>query len=122
TPDNPLPAAPISGLLKARDGKQVRYARFDASGRPLQGTVLIIPGRNDIIENYFETIGDLSRRGFGTVIFDLRGQGGSDRLLRDPNRGYIADFQDYADDLGPLFEQIILPDCRGPYYILAHST
>jgi lysophospholipase len=122
TPDNPLPGAAVSGMVDLPDGKRIRYARFAATGRPLQGTVVIVPGRNDYIEKYFETIADLSTRGFSAVIFDLRGQGGSDRLLHDPNRGYIADFQDYANDLGPLFEQIVLPDARGPYYILAHST
>lgn len=122
TPDNPIPDGAIAGMLAMPDGKRLRYARFPATGRPLQGTVVLIPGRNEFIEKYFETIEDLSVRGFATATFDLRGQGGSDRLLRDPSRGHIEDFDAYADDLGPFFEQIVLPDCRGPYYILAHST
>ena len=27
-----------------------------------------------------------------------------------------------CSDLDQFFEEIVLPDCRGPYYILAHST
>lgn len=122
TPDNPIPANAVAGMLTMPDGKRIRYARFAPEGRPLQGTVVIIPGRNEFIEKYFETIEDLSARGFGTAIFDLRGQGGSDRLLHDPDRGYIVDFQHYADDIDSLFEQVVLPDCRGPYFVLAHST
>lgn len=122
TPDNPVPGGAVSGMLTIPDGKRIRYARFPATGRPLLGTVVIVPGRNDFIEKYFETIRDLGARGFGAAIFDLRGQGGSDRLLHDPNRGFIADFQDYANDLGPFFDDVVLPDCRGPYYLLAHST
>lgn len=122
TPDNPIPAGAVSGMIEMPDGKRLRYARFPAAARPLQGTVVIIPGRNDCIERYFETIQDLSDRGFGVATFDLRGQGGSERLLRDPYSGYIADFAHYAGDIGPFFEQIVLPDCRGPYYLLAHST
>ena len=122
TPDNPSPANAIAGMLAMRDGKRMRYARFSAEGRPLQGTVVIIPGRNEFIEKYFETVTDLSARGFGAVVCDLRGQGGSDRLLRNPDRGYIADFQHYADDIDTLFEQVVLPDCRGPYFVLGHST
>src|SRR5690606_19433508 len=84
TPDNRIPENAVAGMLATPDGTRIRYARFAAQGRPLKGTVLIIPGRNEFIEKYFETIGNLSARGFGTVVFDLRGQGGSDRLLRDP--------------------------------------
>lgn len=122
TPDNPIPAGATAEMLTMADGKRLRCARFPARGRPLKGTVIIIPGRNECIEKYFETARDLSERGFGSVTFDLRGQGGSDRLIRDPHRGYIYDFDDYVSDLEPFFEQIVLPDCRGPYYVLAHST
>jgi lysophospholipase len=122
TPDNPAPANGIVDMITMRDGKRLRYARFAAEGRPLKGTVMIITGRNECIEKYFETIRDLSARGFGVAIFDLRGQGGSDRLIRDPRRGYIVDFADYVADIEPFIEQVLLPDCRGPYYVLAHST
>ena len=122
TPGNPIPADAHAGMLTMPDRRRIRYARFAAQGRPLKGTVIIIPGRNECIEKYFETIGDLSNRGFGSVIFDLRGQGGSERLVSDPQRGYIDDFSQYVADIEPLFQQVILPDCRGPYFILAHST
>lgn len=122
TPDNPMPANGFAGMLTMNDGRRLRYARFAAEARPLRGTVVIIHGRNECIEKYFETIRDLSARGFGSVTFDLRGQGGSDRMLRDPQRGHIVDFEQYVDDLEPFFEQVVLPDCRGPYYLLAHST
>lgn len=122
TPGNPIPANAFAGYIKADDGKQLRYARFAPEGRPLQGTVVIIPGRNECIEKYFETIDDLSRRGFGTAIIDLRGQGASDRLVRNPRNGHVSDFADYAGDIEPFFQQVVLPDCRGPYFVLAHST
>ena len=90
--------------------------------RPLKGTVVILPGRNECIEKYFETARNLSERGFSTATLDWRGQGGSDRLLRDPQRGHVQSFYDYARDLDQFFEEVVLPDCRGPYYVLAHST
>lgn len=122
TPGNPVPENAVVDRLVMRDGFGLRYARFAATGRPLKGTVVILTGRNECIEKYFETIRDLSQRGFGSAIFDLRGQGGSDRLLRDPFRGHIDRFEDYAQDIEPFFEQVVLPDCRGPFYMLAHST
>ena len=119
---NPQPARTHYGMLAMRDGKNLRYARFAAEGRPLKGTIVLIQGRNECIEKYFETISDLTGRGFGVLTYDLRGQGGSDRLIADPQRGYIENFNQYAADLEQIFEDIALPDCRPPYYILAHST
>ncbi len=122
TTGNTMPPHAVAGTFKARDGKRLRYARFAAEARPLNGTVVILPGRNESIEKYFETIGDLSRRGFGAAIFDLRGQGASDRLVSRPRRGHVTDFNDYVEDIEPFFQDVVLPDCRGPYFILAHST
>lgn len=122
TPGNPLPEKAVAGFFTARDGVRIRYGRFAAVGRPLKGTVIILPGRNECIEKYFETIRDLSARGLGSAIFDWRGQGGSDRLLRDPQRGYVDSFADYVRDLEQFFEEVVLPDCRAPFYVLGHST
>lgn len=122
TADNEIPPRARAGYLNARDGRRLRYAVFAAGGRPRKGTVVILQGRNESIEKYFETIGDLSVRGLGTAIMDWRGQGGSDRLIRDPERGYVDSFRDYVGDLDRFFEEIVLPDCPGPFYILAHST
>ena len=121
-PGNPVPDRATAGFLTARDGMRLRYARFGATGRPLKGTVIILPGRNECIEKYFETIRDFSARGLGSALVDWRGQGDSGRMLRDPARGYIDNFYDYVRDLEQFFEEIVLPDCRGPFYMLGHST
>lgn len=121
-PQNPAPDGIAAHSLSAADGCGLRYALTPANGRPLQGSVVLLPGRNECIEKYFETIRDLSLRGFAVATLDWRGQGGSDRLLRDPRRGYVRSFGDYADDLYGFFSDVVLPDCRPPYYILAHST
>ncbi|HWK64844.1 MAG TPA: alpha/beta hydrolase [Rhizobiaceae bacterium] len=122
TPGNPVPDHARSGFLAARDGRKIRYALFGATGRPLKGTVIVLAGRNECIEKYFETIRDLAARGFATAMIDWRGQGASDRLIRNPEKGYVRDFKHYVADLEAFFAEIVLPDCRGPFYVLAHST
>jgi lysophospholipase len=122
TPGNPVPPDPIAGLMAAPDRRRIRYACFPAQGRPLKGTVIILQGRNECIEKYFETIRDLSARGLGTAILDWRGQGGSDRLLKDSRKGYVRSFDQYVSDLDQFFEEVVLPDCRPPFFVLGHST
>lgn len=122
TDDNPVPPRARPGFMRSPDGKRLRYALFPAAGRPLKGTVIILTGRNECIEKYFETIGDLSRLGLWSAVMDWRGQGGSERLLRDPQRGHVDSFDDYVTDLDAFFGEVALPDCPGPFYILAHST
>ncbi|WP_263489198.1 alpha/beta hydrolase [Mesorhizobium sp. BR-1-1-10] len=122
TEGNPRPENATGGFFTTRDGKKIRYGLFAAMARPMRGTVVLLGGRNECIEKYFETIRDLAARGFGVAILDWRGQGGSDRLIRDRQRGYVRSFRDYTADLEQFFEEIVLPDCRGPYYILAHSA
>lgn len=121
-PGNPIPENAAGGFFTARDGKKIRYGLFAATTRPVKGSVVVLTGRNECIEKYFETIGDLTGRGLGVATLDWRGQGDSDRLIGDRQRGYVRSFFDYTSDLEQFFEEIVLPDCRGPYYILAHSA
>lgn len=122
TPDNPVPEGATCGIMTARDGCRIRFACFPEQAKPSRGTIVILSGRNECIEKYFETIRDLGRRGFSCVTLDWRGQGGSGRKLRDRKRGYVRSFDLYVSDLKQLFDEIVLPDCRPPYYLLGHST
>ncbi len=119
---NPIPEGASVGQMVTADGVNLRYATFTRSRFALKGTVIILNGRNECIEKYFETVRDLNRRGFMVATFDWRGQGGSDRLIDDPHKGYVKSFDDYVEDLDQFFTEVVLPDCRGPYFILGHST
>ena len=119
---NPVPENATAGFFTAADGKVLRHAFFPTSARPFKGTVVLLPGRNECIEKYFETVRDLTARGLAVVMFDWRGQGASDRLIKDPQRGYVRSFHHYANDLDQFFTEFVLPDCRGPYFVLAHSA
>jgi lysophospholipase len=121
-PGNPRPDNLSGGHLETRDGHRLRYALSTPNDRKPSGTVVILTGRNEALEKYFETMRDLGDRNLASAIFDWRGQGGSGRMLRDPLRGHVRSFDDYSGDLDQFFTDVVLPDCRGPYFLLAHST
>jgi len=121
-PVNPLPPGAVCSPVKTTDGITLRTAYWPAARHPVRGTVLILQGRTEFIEKYFETIGELTRRGFSVATFDWRGQGGSQRLLKDPNKGHIDDFSHYLLDLDAVISGVVLADCPPPYTIMAHST
>jgi lysophospholipase len=119
-PANPVPDHGVTGAIKTPDGVSLRFARWDPPpGR--KGTVVMLQGRAEYIEKYFETVRDLRARGFAVATFDWRGQGLSDRALADRYKGYVRNFSQYATDLDAFMEQVVLPDCPPPYFALGHS-
>jgi len=120
TEENPAPPGAEIAALRASDGTLLRCACWRGeAGRA--GTVAILPGRSEFIEKYFETITDLTRRGFAVAALDWRGQGGSQRELSDPRKGHIDDFSLYRRDLDALFEHLNDQNLPRPWYALAHS-
>lgn len=118
---NPVPSGAVPGTFVARDGTLIRYALWPRTADKRLGTVCLFGGRGEFIEKYFETISDLRRRGFAVATMDWRGQGGSQRLLKNPHKGHVEDFRDYDHDLGQFMSEIVLPDCPAPFYGMAHS-
>ncbi len=120
-PGNDVPEGLIAGEITMTDGMRLRYGlcRPAAAHR---GTVCVLEGRNEFVEKYFETVADLTQRGFATAVLDWRGQGGSGRRLKNPHRGHLRSFRQYDGDLFTFMTGVVLPDCPPPYYGLAHST
>jgi len=117
---NPVPDDVVTGSIKTPDGVNLRFARWaPPAGR--KGTVVVLQGRAEYIEKYFETVRDLRARGFAVATFDWRGQGLSDRALSDRHKGHVRNFSEYATDLDAIMEQVVLPDCPPPIFALGHS-
>ncbi|TCL69689.1 alpha/beta hydrolase [Rhizobium sp. BK251] len=122
SPDNPAPENRSEGFFETHDKLKLRYAIFRSSHSVAKGTVVLLHGRNEFIEKYFETIRDLTAKGLWVATFDLRGQGASARMLKDVTRGHVRRFADYERDLDSFLEQVVLPDTRLPFFLLGHST
>jgi len=120
-PENPVPSGVVSGMIEASDGVQVRYARWRPTARKSAGTVCVFTGRSEFIEKYFEVVSDLRRRGFTVAVLDWRGQGGSERALRNRRKGHVDAFEQFDRDLSAFMEQVVVPDCPPPFFALGHS-
>ena len=121
-PDNPIPPGAVAGFIEAEDGRRLRVVRWVPTSAINKGTVCLFHGRAEFIEKYFETIRDLLARGFAVATLDWRGQGGSERPIRNSPRGHVDDFAEYGLDLEAFVTQVVLPICPPPYYAFAHST
>jgi lysophospholipase len=119
-PANPVPEDVVTRTVTTPDGVELRFARWaPPPGR--KGTVCLFQGRAEFIEKYFETIRDLRARGFAVATLDWRGQGLSQRSLRNSRKGYVRSFDEYAIDLDTFINEVVLPDCPPPHFALAHS-
>lgn len=121
TSENPIPSGADSGYFTTEDGVKLRYARWKPVNSSNKGTVCLFSGRGEFIEKQFETVADLRRRGFHVAVLDWRGQGLSDRLLKDRRRGHIRSYSQYEQDVKAFLSEIVLPDCPPPFFALAHS-
>jgi lysophospholipase len=119
-PGNSAPDGAECGFFSTSDGRRLRYALL-REGQGLKGTVCLLHGRGDFIERYFETMTDLRQRGYAVATFDWRGQGGSERGLRNAYKNHVTDFEQYDDDLTCFVSKVLMPDCPPPYYALGHS-
>jgi len=106
--------------FRSFDGAQIRYGYQPADGKA-QGCVIVVPGRAEFLEKYEEVSQEFAHRGFEFWIMDLRGQGGSQRVLGDPLKGYIDSIDTYVHDLS-FFAQNVIPTSGLQTLLLSHST
>ncbi len=97
----------------------MRGATFAAENP--RGCVVLASGRSEFIEKYFEVISDLQARGFSAAMMDWRGQGLSERLLPDPQKGHISDFGAFRADLVRFTQTVVAERFDGPYFLMTHS-
>lgn len=118
-PDNPPPPGAKVFDFAGADGGRLRGAIFPTPSA--RATVVVMAGRVEFIEKYFEVVGDLNQRGFTVAMMDWRGQGLSERQLPDPLKGHIADFAIYRSDLQRFVEEIATRKVVAPLILMTHS-
>lgn len=97
---------------------RIGLASAQQAGR---GTIVVLPGRAEFIEKYAETASDLCARGFGVAVVEWRGQGLSMRGGLLPQRGFVADYEDYLQDLDAALGHLRSMWAPEPWFMLGHS-
>lgn len=87
------------------DGCRLRYIRQRKRTSP--NGLLILGGRTEFIEKYTELFYDLRRIDCSIYSYDHRGQGLSERLLKNSHKGHVAKFSDYITDLKIFIDLVI---------------
>ena len=118
-PEDPAPKGTIAFWFTGKDGLRLRALYCPAQGR-VRGSMLFSPGRSEYGEKFLELGRDLTGRGYHFAVIDHRGQGLSERLLKDPLKGHVRDFTDYAQDLETL-RGVLGERLAGPLFLGAHS-
>ena len=119
---NPIPSDANADFVSTVDGVQIRYAKWPALSANAKGTILVLQGRGEYIEKYFEVVDELRNRDYAVVTFDWRGQGRSQRLLSNPDKSHVESFDQFRLDFDVIFNEIVMKGCPSPFSILAHST
>ena len=117
-PSRPAPSAAASQRVTA-SACGSRASRRPA--RPRRGTVCLFQGRASSIEKYFERSEICAQRGFAVAMLDWRGQGGSDRLLANPRKGFVRRVRRLRTRHRGVVREVVYPDCPPPFFALAHS-
>ena len=120
-PGYPAPPGTTVEWLTLADGVKLRSARWMLPDAEAHGTVLLVQGRTEFIEKYYEVVGELLARGLSVVTFDWRGQGLSSRQLPDGKKGHVADFSEFDADIASVVKRVLQLHGTKPYYALAHS-
>lgn len=109
------------------DKIRINYAAF--TDNKFSQCIVVVTGRSESYLKYQELAFDLHLQGFNIFIIDHRGQGLSQRLLKDAHKGYVKKFDDYAHDLHQFINEKVMQNCitdvleiqQHKPHLLAHS-
>ena len=118
TKEYPAPAGYEVDVVEVIEGLELRSAVWKVAH--CKGTILIFTGFTEFIEKYYETIGDLLALKWNVVVFDWRGQGLSSKLLKDKDKGYIENFDQFLQDAEAIYN-IKVAKLPKPHNLLGHS-
>lgn len=115
----PFYATGVDGSFRGKDGLNIRYRKWENPKET--GAIVVLTGRGDPFLTFAETIYELAQKGYSIYAMDHRGQGSSDRILPNPELGYVRHFEDYVIDAKIFVDTVVNEKPHQKRFILAHS-
>lgn len=113
------PVNPYSFYFHSFDNRKLRIALWNLKSS--KGTIVLQSGRTEFIEKYYEVIQEFIDRGFAVALMDWRGQGLSDRTIKNKHLGHIDSFNEYDQDLELVLKEVYSKLCPKPWIGFGHS-
>lgn len=87
-----------------------------------RAAVVIVTGRTENLLKYQEVVADLVRQKYSVYVYDHRGQGFSERLIKNAReKGHVEKFDDYVNDLQTFVRDVVKKGPHKKLLVLAHS-
>ncbi|MFD0965711.1 alpha/beta fold hydrolase [Seminibacterium arietis] len=99
----------------------IAYRHFVHLNPSKRQLIVLVNGRSENLLKWSEVAYDFYQQGFDVLQFDHRGQGYSDRLLKDQYKGYIDEFRFYVEDMDSLISYVNSKYNYKNQYVIAHS-
>ena len=110
-----------SGIHKKLSGINGELFYTIHEPKKINYAVILVAGRIESSHKYRELIWELTQNNVAVYCCDHIGQGQSERLISNPQIGFIESFSDFSDDLNVFIKNIVIPRINVDYYFLAHS-
>lgn len=101
------------GGIRLRYVEQKQIATADA--------LIILGGRTEFAEKYAELFFDFRHLNLAVYSYDHRGQGLSERILSEHNKGHVEYFDDYSEDLKIFIDTVVSKGKHRRIFVLCHS-
>lgn len=107
--------------LQGKNNCQLAYRHIAHEEPQQRQLVVLVNGRAENLLKWTELAYDFFLSGYDVLLFDHRGQGYSQRLLQDPDKGHLDEFRFYTDDMAKIIAHATALYDYKAQYIVAHS-
>lgn len=107
--------------LQGKNNCQLAYRHIAHEEPQQRQLVVLVNGRAENLLKWTELAYDFFLSSYDVLLFDHRGQGYSQRLLQDPDKGHLDEFRFYTDDMAKIIAHATALYDYKAQYIVAHS-
>jgi len=83
--------------------------------------LVLVNGRSESYLKYRDIANYYYAQGYSVYMYDHRGQGLSQRLIEDRDKGHVIDFNHYIEDLIRFIDSVVQPAAHQRIMMLGHS-